>query len=126
MKTRENEFPQYVDKLKGIPKWTRAYAQNRTLPVLIGLVINLCLFAGIAIPSYLGAKAFVLGNMILLWICTVVLAVALLSLVYFCVPKWNARLIERISRRLYGTEGDVLICLEEAKRPSTGRRRCGG
>ncbi len=98
-----------TEKLKEIPKWTRKYAQNRTIPVLIALAINLCIFAGIAIPSYFGGKAYMSGNLVLFWICIFVLAVAMISLAFFCVPKWGGKFIERISRGLYNREGNVLI-----------------
>jgi hypothetical protein len=109
----QNHTPQNTEKLKEIPRWTRKYAQNRTIPVLIALAINLCLFAGIAIPSYFGGKAYKSGNFVLFWICILVLAVAMISLVFFCVPKWGGKFIARISRRLYNREGDVLIAVPE-------------
>jgi len=113
METEPNEVPQDAEKLKEIPKWTRRYAQNRTFPVLIALAINLCLFAGIAIPSYLGGKAYRSGNLVLFWMCILVAAVAMISLAVFCVPKWGGKFIERISSRLYNREGDVLISVPE-------------
>ena len=113
MNTQENQVPQNAEKLKEIPKWTRRYAQNRTIPVLIALAINLCLFAGIALPSYFGSKAYRSGNLVLFWICIFVLAVAMISLAFFCVPKWGGKFIERISRRLYSREGNVLISVSE-------------
>ncbi len=108
-KQNNKSHHQNSEKLKEIPKWTHKYAQNRTFPVLIALVINLCLFAGIAIPSYFGGKAYRSGNLVLFWICNSVLAVTMVSLFFFCVPKWGGRLIERISRRLYGKEGVVTL-----------------
>ena len=109
----QNDMPQNVEKLKEIPKWTYKYAQNRTIPFLITLAINLCLFAGIAIPSYFGGKAYKSGNLVLFWICIFVLAVAMISLAFFCVPKWGGKVIERISRRLYNREGNVMISIPE-------------
>ena len=53
------------------------------------------------------------GNLVLLWICILVLAVAIISLAFFCVPKWGGKFIERISRRLYNREGNVLISVPE-------------
>ena len=113
METEHNQVPQDTEKLKDIPKWTRKYAQNLTIPVLIALAINLCLFAGIAIPSYFGGKAYRSGNLVLFWICIFVVAVAMISLAFFCVPKWGGKFIERISSRLYNREGDVLISAPE-------------
>ena len=113
MDAQQNQVPQNAEKLKEIPKWTRKYAQNRTIPFLIALAINLCLFAGIAIPSYFGGRAYRSGNLVLFWICIFVLAVAMISLAFFCVPKWGGKFIARISRRLYNREGDVLISVPE-------------
>ena len=105
---------QNTEKLKEIPKWTRKYAQNRALPVLISLVIFSCIFAGIAIPSYFRGKAYRAGNTVLFWICIFVSAIAMISLFFFCVPKWGGKFIERISQRLYGREGTVSISEPEA------------
>jgi hypothetical protein len=114
MSSKQNESQdQNAEKLKEIPKWTRKYAQNRTFPFMIALAINLCLFAGIAIPSYFGGKAYMSGNLVLFWICIFVVAVAMISLAFFCVPKWGGKFVERISKRLYNREGDVLISIPE-------------
>jgi len=114
METEQNQVLQDTEKLKEIPKWTRKYAQNRALPVLISLLIFSCIFAGIAIPSYFGGKAYRAGNTVLFWICIFVSAIAMISLFFFCVPKWGGKFIERISQRLYGAEGTVLIAGPEA------------
>jgi len=110
----QNDVPQNAEKLKEIPKWTRKYAQNRTIYVLIALAIHLCLFTGIAIPSYFGGKAYRAGNTILFWICIFVSTIATISLFFFCVPKWGGKFIECISKRLYGREGAVSISEPEA------------
>ena len=104
---------QDTEKLKDIPKWTRKYAQNRTIPVLIALAINLCLFAGIAIPSHFGGKAYRSGNMLLLWICILSQMIVIPALIFCSVPKWGGKFIERISRRLYSSEGDVFVSVPE-------------
>ena len=113
MNTQQDQVPHNAEKLKEIPKWTRKYAQNRTVPFLVSMAINSCLFAGIALPSYFGGRAYISGNLVLFWICIFVLAVAMISLAFFCVPKWGGKFIERISRRLYNREGDVLISVPE-------------
>ena len=107
MNAQQNQVPQDTKKLKEIPKWTRKYAQNRTISNLVALLIFLCLFAGISIPSYFGGNAYRAGNMVLFWICISITAVAMISLAFFCVPKWGGKFIERISQRLYGCEGNV-------------------
>ena len=103
-----------TEKLKEIPKWTRKYAQNRTIPVLISLVIFTCLFAGIAIPSRFGGKAYMAGNMVLFWICIFVTAVAMICLFFFSVPKWGGKFIEHLSQRLYDREGTISISPPES------------
>jgi len=97
------------DKLKDIPKWSRKYAQNRTIPFLVSLAIFLLLFTAICVLSYLKSKANQLANVPALWVCISVLVIAYVALIVFCVPKWGSKLIERISRRLYGKEGVVTL-----------------
>ncbi len=100
---------QDMEKLKEIPKWTRRYAQNRTIPVMIFMVLFLCLFGGIAGSSYFGGCAYRAGNMVLFWICIFVMAVSMICSFFFSVPKWGGKFIARISSRLYNREGNVLI-----------------
>jgi len=103
-----------VEEVRDISKWAGRYAQNRTIPVLIALAINLCLFAGIAIPSYFGGKAYRSGNMLLFWICILSQMIVIPALIFCSVPKWGGKFIERISRRLYSREGDVFVSVPES------------
>ena len=105
---------QNTEKLKEIPKWTRKYAQNRTIPVLIALAISSCLFAGIAISSYFGAKAYLNGNMVLFWICIFVFITSMIGVTIISVPKWGGKIIERITQRVYAGEGSVSISAPES------------
>ncbi|HUT31078.1 MAG TPA: hypothetical protein VMX13_14890 [Sedimentisphaerales bacterium] len=114
MSTQQNQVPENVEKLKEIPKWTRKYAQNRTIPFLIFLAINLCLFAGIAIPSYFGGIAYRSGNMVLFGISIFVLIISMICVIIISVPKWGGRIIERITRRVYAGEGSILISAPES------------
>ena len=103
-----------AEKVKDIPKWTRKYAQNRTIPFLIFLTINLCLFAGIAIPSYFGAIAYRNGNMVLFDISVFVLIISMICVTIISVPKWGSKIIERITRRVYAGEGSILMSVPES------------
>jgi hypothetical protein len=94
-----------TEKLKEIPKWARKYAQNRTIPFVVSMVIFLLLFAAISVPSYLGGKAYRSGNMPAFWICIFFLVIACAATLFFSVPNWGSKLIERISKQLYGHEG---------------------
>ncbi|MFC1763292.1 hypothetical protein ACFL6U_14590 [Planctomycetota bacterium] len=109
METSKNQVPQQIEKLREIPKWTQKYARNRTVPVLVSMGIFICLFAGIAIPAHFSGKAGRSGNMLLFGICCGLEAVAMIALLYFSVPKWGGKCIERLSKRLYRSEGEVVL-----------------
>ena len=111
MNSKQNNISQEQDteKLKDIPKWTHKYAQNRALPVLISLAIFSCIFMGFAISAHFGGRAYRAGNMVIFWICVFVSSIAMISVFFFSVPRWGGKFIERISQRLYGREGNVLI-----------------
>jgi hypothetical protein len=110
----QNYTPDNSDKLKDIPKWTRRYAQNRTIPFLIFLMINLCLFAGIAIPSYFGGIAYRNGNVVLLGISIFMLTISMICVIIISVPKWGSKIIERITQRAYAGEGLISISVPES------------
>ena len=110
----ENHTLGNSDKLKDIPKWTRRYAQNRTIPFLIFLTINLCLFAGIAIPSYFGGIAYRNGNVVLLGISIFMLIISMICVIIISVPKWGSKIIERITQRAYAGEGLITISAPES------------
>ncbi len=105
----QNQKLQESEKLKKIPKWTRKYAQNRTIPFLVSMVLFLLLFAAIGIPSYLAGTAYRSGDTFTLWISVFLLIVACVALFFFCVPMWGGTLIEKIARRLYGSEGATTL-----------------
>ena len=72
MENELNRTTRDMAKLKEIPKWTRKYAQNRTIPNLVQIVIFLCIYAGIGVPSYFLGKAVITDNKVLTLICVVV------------------------------------------------------
>jgi len=94
------------EKLKEIPKWTRKYAQNRTLSVFVHIVILVLISIGIAAPSYLAGAAFIKGNMTVLRVCIVVLFAILVFALIICVSKFVGVIIRRwLDQRIYGKEG---------------------
>jgi hypothetical protein len=107
---------QNAEKLKQIPKWTRKYAQNRTLTILV-LTAMLGLFSMLiaAIVGFLLALAvagFRKGNIVLGCTGTVVLAAVLAALVKFYIfifakfgGKNKGLLDQIIDRWIYGQEG---------------------
>jgi len=110
MNTEQNQVPQDMEKLKEIPKWTRRYAQNRTLTNLVHLIIFLLIFMGIAVSSLLVGIAFTTGHMIFFWICIVALFAILICLFIISIPKFGGVKIWRwIDKRIYGYEGTISI-----------------
>jgi len=105
-----------AEKLKEIPKWTRKYAQNRTLTILV-LMAMLGLFSMLiaAIVGFLLALAvtgFRKGNIILGCVGAAVLAAVLAALVKFYIyifakfgGKNKGLLDQIIDRWIYGQEG---------------------
>jgi hypothetical protein len=92
-----------------IGKWTRVYAQNRSLGVVVFLVLYLLLTAGIGLPSYFGGAAYLYGQWTVFWLCVTILIAALAATVYLAVPWWGGKLIERITQQLYVGEGNVQL-----------------
>jgi len=111
---------QDTEKLKEIPKWAKRYAQNRTLTVLV-LMVMITLFsilfgAVFGFLIVLPVAGFAKGNIALGCISTVVLIILSIAVVKFYISflkKFggkNRGLIDQIiERRIYGKEGAVSI-----------------
>lgn len=111
MKRKQNNKSQEqnTERLKEISKWTHRYAQNRVIPFLVQMAIFLLFFTGIAVPSYLAGKAYRSENILVCWICIVILAPILIALFCFSFLPWGRKVVEQLSQRLYGKEGSVSI-----------------
>ena len=83
MSTQQNQVPQNTEKLKEIPKWTRKYAQNRTLTTFVLIAITGLFAMFVAVPSTLLILAFMKGSMILASVCIAVLAAIVIFLIIF-------------------------------------------
>ena len=107
MKGNEQQ-PQQERDLRELPKWARRYAQNRTLPVLVLQVMYLVgagVFGGL---SYLGAWAYMHGERLLAASSVLVLSAFAAWWLWFGFSG-AAKLVPRITARLYGREGTVTI-----------------
>ena len=97
-----------TEKLKEIPKWTRKYAQNRTLTTFVLIVMTMLIGMVVAVPSTLVVIAFKKGNMILACVCIIALAAISIFLIIF-VSKFGGKnrglIDQRIERWIYGHEG---------------------
>ena len=115
----KSELPPPQD-LQGISKWARAYAQNRSLGVVVFMIVFVLLFAAIGGPSYLAGEAYRSGNMPLFWVSIAMLVPALAALIFLSAPRWGGKLQERLVGRLYGKEGNVAFS------PPIGRKKIWG
>ena len=103
MDTQPNQVPRNTEKLKEIPKWTRKYAQNRTLTILVLIVMTCLVSLAIGVPVLLVGIAFVKGNMILAGV-GIALLVAILIFLTSISNYWNTAFVEYFV-------SEILICL---------------
>ena len=120
MNVEKNQEPIETEKLKEIPKWTRKYAQNRTLTPYVHIVIIVLISLGITFLLYVAGGAFVKGKMILFLVCIAVLVAILIGLI-FSVSKFGGKnkgwiyqrvnqwIYQRIDQWIYGKEGTASV-----------------
>jgi hypothetical protein len=118
----DSRSPKTPDDPRKIGRWARAYAQNRSLGVVVFMVIYLILTAAIGVPSYYVGMAYSAEQWPLFWGCIAVLIVAAAAVFYLSMPWWGGKLIERVVKRLYAEEGGVQV----APCPTRRRRWIGG
>ena len=90
-------------------KWTRRYAQNRAIPVLVGLAVFLTLFMALLVLWRTVGVAYRAGNLPLFWGCVAGLVPANLLVIWLSVPWWGGRQLQRLMWRYYCREGAVTI-----------------
>ena len=124
MNSKQNNKSQDQDteKLKEIPKWTRKYAQNRTLTiiVLMAMIMLFSMFVAVLVgfPLGLAAIGFRKGNIILGCVGIAVLVATLAAISIFLIifiSKFggkNRGLIDQlIDQRIYRKEGTASMPL---------------
>jgi hypothetical protein len=122
MNSKQNNKSQDQDteKLKEIPKWTRKYAQNRTLTiiVLMAMIMLFSMFVAglVSFALVLTTAGFRKGNMILGCVGIAVLVAELAAISIFLIiiiSKYggkNRGLIDQlIDQRIYGKEGTATV-----------------
>ncbi|KPL25340.1 MAG: hypothetical protein AMJ75_01260 [Phycisphaerae bacterium SM1_79] len=119
-----------AEKLKEIPKWARKYAQNRTLTILV-LMVMLMFFSGfiaalVGFSLPLAVGGFRKGNMILGCVGIAVLVAALAAISIFLIIIFskfggkNAGLIDQlIDQRVYGKEGSATVPAPKSSKKRT-------
>ena len=115
------------EKLKEIPKWIRRYAQNRTLTILV-LMVMLVLFSMffavvVSLPLILAMAGFRKGNMFLGCVGTAVLiagSVAMGKFYIFFLSKFGGKnkglLDQKIDQWIYGREGIASMPLPKSSK----------
>jgi hypothetical protein len=98
-----------LDDPRELSSWARAYAQNRSLPVVVFLVIFVALCVAIGGGSCLAAWAYRSGNRLLFAASLVLLVLAIAADIYFSIPRWGGKRMEQIAKRLYAREGEVAV-----------------
>ncbi len=114
MGTGQDKMIGDAEKVKNITKWTKRYAENRTLTFLVLQVVFLVLCGAIGLPSYFGGMAYMAGNMVLFWICVFLLICACVVTFIFSillVPRWGIKFYNLLTRRLYRREGEVVFAV---------------
>ncbi|MBN1588068.1 MAG: hypothetical protein JW888_00975 [Pirellulales bacterium] len=105
---RNNELPPQ-ETSREISQWARVYGQNRSLGVVVFMIVALMLSAAIGVQSYLAGVAYRAGHMTLFWASIAVVVSAVGATIFLSVPRWGGRLQERVVNRLYAGEGNVAL-----------------
>lgn len=100
-----------------ISKWTRVYAQNRSLPVVVFMLIYVLLCVALGGSSYLAGRAYRDGQMLLFGACLAVLLLAVAAVIYMAAPWWGGKQLQRMVSRLYAKEGNVALSGPQCAKP---------
>ena len=127
MNDKQNQNPAETEKLKKIPKWTRRYAQNRTLTIIVLMVMlmffSMFIAALVGFSLALAAAGFRKGNIILGCVGIAVLVAVLVVTVKFIIiflskfgGKNRGLLDQIIEQRIYGKEGAVSMPMPKSSK----------
>lgn len=116
----DNKQNQNTEELKDIPKWTRKYAQNRTLTIIVltaMIMLFSIFFAGLlGFTLGLATAGFRKGNMVLGYVgiaASVAVLVAMLIFLVITLKKFGEKnrgmLDQRIDKWTYGKEGTATV-----------------
>ena len=110
---------------QGISRWARAYAQNRSLGVVVFTIVFVALSAMIGGASLLAGVAYRSGSMPLLCVAIALLLSAIGAVIYLSVPKWGGKFQERVVQRLYASEGNVAFSVAAGHKKVWGQVLAG-
>jgi hypothetical protein len=112
-KPEQNE----LEESRRIQRWVRRYAQNRSLPVALALIVFVVLFLTISLSSLWGGIAYRRGDTVMFSVCLGMALVALAATIYLSIPGWGGRRLQKLGERLYDAEGRATINPRSARRP---------
>jgi len=92
--------------------WVRRYVQNRSLPMVVFLVVFAMLWLSIGLAAYWGGIAFRSGQWLLGTFCAVVAAAGCAATIYVSIPRWGGRRLQEFAHRLYAREGQATIAVD--------------
>ena len=122
MKTADSDEKFPSKSIKEIPKWTRRYVQNRTVPFLLTLFLFLVWMYLAGTGSKLARLAYRAGNMtefyFAMTIVVAMVAILIWSLVQGSRDGWS----EKLTKRIYKETGDVVLP-GSAKQKNPGLRQ---
>lgn len=117
----DEQFP--AKAIKEIPKWTRRYAQNRTLPSLLFLFLFLVWGLSARATSQFARESFRAGDMIEFYCAMAGVAALVALLIWFMVPRWGGAWFRSVTKRIDNKDGDVVLLEPEKQRTSKWRRQ---
>ena len=122
MKTKDpdEQFP--GKSIKEIPKWTRRYVQNRTVPLLLLMLLYLVWMYLAGTGSKLARLAYRAGNMTEFYFAMTIVVAMVAVLIWALVQGRDGRGYEKLAKRIYKERGDVVLPAS-AKRKNPNWRR---
>ncbi|HDP35468.1 MAG TPA: hypothetical protein ENN29_10210 [Candidatus Hydrogenedentes bacterium] len=106
MDTQKKEKPRRNDP-RQIVRWTRRYAQNRTISFLVQWVFIVLMVIIIGLAASLTQLAHKRESQALFTLSVAMMVLSMLALAWFSLSRWSGHLISSITNRLYGREGYV-------------------
>jgi hypothetical protein len=117
-RSTDSRSPETPRDARELGNWARVYAQNRSLGMVVFMVIFVALCVTLGGSSYLAAMAYRLDQWLLFGVSMVLMVAAIAATVYLSVPRWGGKLQQRVIERLYAKEGIVRL----APPPASSRR----
>lgn len=123
MKAKEphEQFPS--KSIKEIPKWTRRYVRNRTVPLLLIMFLYLVWMYLAGTGSKLARLAYRAGNMTEFYFAMTVVVAMVAVLIWAMLQGRGGGWYEKLTKRIYKEKGDVVLPASAKRKSSDWRRQ---